>query len=761
MAARHDDARRWARWLATIVVGLRWLLVPAWIAAAVAAAVYLPGLDASASDTRGLVKADSTAIAAQTRSPQLFGSPLLTEMALVQRAPHGLTAAAQARILERARQITADHALASRGLQGAVPVVNVDGALSDRHEKTTTAVTYLYFDPTMTFERQVAVAHELIRSALTHPDDAPVGVTGVAPARVEQSRAIRDALPAITVGTLLLILFVVGLWQRSLRAPLLTLASAGTAYLVAVGAVGWFGRATGRQLPQEVDPLILVLVLGIVTDYSIFLLSETGRRIGGGVRRRDAARDATAVTAPTILTAGLIVAGGTLSLSFGTLGFFRALGPALAISAGVGTLVALTLAPALLAIAAPGSRAAGEAPVGDDVPAAPDGALGRRLARSRLVALPVALLCVAGLVYVTGDLRQARLGFSLTSGLTQGSEARRAADAARAGFSGGIISPTELQLTGTGIAAKTAALGRVEQGLRRIAGVSAVVGPAEQARVAAAPGAAQALRAATADTARAPFTAPDGNAARMLVVTHADPFSSGAITTVGRVRTALPGLLQQAGLAGTDTALAGQTALAEETIDQARADIVRLALIALAVNLLMLVIFLRALVAPVVLLGASVLALGAALGVAALVSRVLGWGDIAYFTPLAAAVLLLSLGSDYNVFVVGRIWDEARRRPVADAVATALPAAAKPITLAGVVLAGSFALLAIAPVVALRQLAVALAAGVLLDAFVVRSLLVPSLLTSLGPAAGWPGNALRRRDPDPPRGVPLGAGLED
>jgi RND superfamily putative drug exporter len=164
----------------------------------------------------------------------------------------------------------------------------------------------------------------------------------------------------------------------------------------------------------------------------------------------------------------------------------------------------------------------------------------------------------------------------------------------------------------------------------------------------------------------------------------------------------------------------------------------------------------------VVLLGASVLALGAALGIAALVSRLLGWGDIAYFTPLAAAVLLLSLGSDYNVFVVGRSWDEARRRPVADAVATALPEAAKPITLAGLVLAGSFALLALAPVVALRQLAVALAAGVLLDAFVVRSLLVPSLLTSLGPVAGWPGRALRRpEDVDQPLGAPLGAGADD
>jgi RND superfamily putative drug exporter len=760
MDERHDDGRRWARGLAAVVVALRWLIIPAWIAAAVAAALYLPGLGGEASDASGLVKTDSTAIAAEARSPELFGTPLLTEIALVQRAPHGLTADATARIGDRARRITADHALASRGLLGAIPVINVGGALSDRRERSTTAVTYLYFDPALTFERRVAVAHDLIRTQLTHRDDAPVGVTGVVPARVEQSRAIRDALPAITVGTLLLILFVVGVWQRSLVAPLVTLASAGIAYLVAVGVVGWFGQKTGRALPQEVDPLILVLVLGIVTDYCVFLLAGTRRRMRAGDGRRDAARGAAATIAPTILTAGLIVAGGTASLSFGTLGFFRALGPALAIAAGVGTLVALTLVPAVLAIVARGPRTA--EPETEAEPVSSEPALHRRLARSRLVALPVALLCVAGLAYATGDLRQVRLGFSLTEGLTHGSEARRAAEAAGAGFSGGIISPTEVQLLGPGIATNTAAIGKVEAGLRRIDGVSSVVGPAEQARAASAPGAVQAVRATADGTMPTPFTAPSGDAVRLLVVPRADPFSSGAITTIEHVRDALPGLLRDAGLPDTRTALAGQTALAEETIDQARSDIARLALIALAVNLLMLVVFLRALVAPVVLLGASVLALGAALGIAALVSRLLGWGDIAYFTPLAAAVLLLSLGSDYNVFVVGRIWDEARHRSVADAVATAVPRAAKPITLAGLVLAGSFALLALAPVISLRQLAVTLAAGVLLDAFVVRSLLVPSLLTSLGPVAGWPGRALRRgADADAPRAVPLGAGADD
>ncbi len=691
MAAWADDGRLWARGLAATVVWLRWIVVAAWAAAAAASLLYLPGLGATASDASGLVKTDSTAIAAQQRSPELFGTPLLTEVALVQRDPQGLSAAAVARVAERAQQITQGHALAAQGLLGAIPLVNVGGALSDRHERSTTAVTYLAFDPTLSFETQVRVAHELVRRAVSRPGDATVGITGVVPARLEQSNAIRDALPAITVGTLLLILVVVGVWQRSLVAPLVSLAAAGTAYVVAIGVVGWFGQATDRVVPQEVEALILVLVLGIVTDYSVFLLAETGRRMRAGEARRDAVRGATTVTAPTILVAGLIVAGGTASLAAGTLGFFRALGPALAIAAGVGTLVALTLVPALLAIVARGDRAPEDA---QEAAGSDDPGPGRRLLRRRLAAIPLALACVAALGYAATDLRTVRLGFSLTQGLPHDSEARRAAEAAGAGFSGGIISPTELQLVGPGVGRDPAALARFEEGLRRVPGVSSVIGPAEQARASATPGVADAIRSATGGDTAHPFTATSGDAARCWWWCVPTRSRAGRSRRSTASRSELPALERAAGLPASEAAFAGQTALAAETIDQARTDMLRLAVIALAVNLVLLIMFLRALVAPVVLLAASVLALGAGLGVAALVSRLLGWGDIAYFTPLAAAVLLLSLGSDYNVFVVGRIWDEARRRPLADAVAAAMPVAAKPVTLAGLVLAGSFALLA-------------------------------------------------------------------
>ena len=126
--------------------------------------------------------------------------------------------------------------------------------------------------------------------------------------------------------------------------------------------------------------------------------------------------------------------------------------------------------------------------------------------------------------------------------------------------------------------------------------------------------------------------------------------------------------------------------------------------------------------------------------------------------PFAAGVLLVSLGSDYNVFVVGRIWEEARRRPVADAVAVAAPQASRAITTAGVALAASFAMLAVIPLEQFRQIALAMALGVVLDAIAVRSLLVPALVALFGRLGMWPGNRRARPEPVPaaPPRVPAG-----
>ena len=127
---------------------------------------------------------------------------------------------------------------------------------------------------------------------------------------------------------------------------------------------------------------------------------------------------------------------------------------------------------------------------------------------------------------------------------------------------------------------------------------------------------------------------------------------------------------------------------------------------------LVLAVFLRALVAPVYLVLLAALGPLAALGLAvAFFQGVLGHPEITYFVPLAAGVLLIALGSDYNIFLVGRIWDEAERRPFREAIVAAGSGASHAISAAGLVLSASFAALALVPVEAFHQLAFVLAAG--------------------------------------------------
>ena len=178
----------------------------------------------------------------------------------------------------------------------------------------------------------------------------------------------------------------------------------------------------------------------------------------------------------------------------------------------------------------------------------------------------------------------------------------------------------------------------------------------------------------------------------------------------------------------------------QESLD----NVLKLSVAALLVNLFFLVLFLRSLIAPLYLLFSSVLALGATYGLTWMIVQALGWGEITYYIPFAAAVLLLSLGSDYTIFVVGRIWEAARDRPVAEAVVDAAPRASGSISVAGLVMALSFAVLWIVPIVPLRELALMMTIGVLIDAFVVRTLLAPALVTAFGRFGAWPGGELGR-----------------
>jgi RND superfamily putative drug exporter len=362
-----------------------------------------------------------------------------------------------------------------------------------------------------------------------------------------------------------------------------------------------------------------------------------------------------------------------------------------------------------------------------------------RFAATRPMALLIATAGTIGLLAAAGGAHTIQLGSPLIRELPASSPAARAGTAAADGFAPGILSPTEILVIGPGVARHTAALARLQHELAGQPGVAEIAGPASL------PGPAQ-LNLAQFN----PMLAASGGAARFVVVENTDPLDATAINRVQRLQHDLPALGRAAGLRGARFELAGQTALTGDSIGLVFADLSRVALAIMAVTLVLLALFLRSLLAPVYLLAASVLAVFATLGLAIVIGQHLfGYASLVYFVPFAAGVLLVSLGSDYNVFVVGRIWEEARRQPVADAVAVAVPQASRAITTAGVALAASFAMLAVIPLEQFRQIAIAMALGVVLDAIAVRSLLVPALVALFGRLGMWPGNRRARPEPAP------------
>ncbi len=236
----------------------------------------------------------------------------------------------------------------------------------------------------------------------------------------------------------------------------------------------------------------------------------------------------------------------------------------------------------------------------------------------------------------------------------------------------------------------------------------------------------------------------DGNAARVVVIFDSDPLGGDAIADLRLLAGNITALAREAKVHDASVSITGQTAIASELAYITRENLWLILLVALAVELLILMLYLRALIAPVLLLLCSALGVAAALGLSILVFQ--GWrGDrgLTFYEPFASAVLLVALGSDYNVFAVGSIWRQATHHPMSTAITLAMPGTSRAITTAGLILASTFAMVAIIPLETFRQLAFTMAVGLLIDTFLVRPVLTPAVLTLLGPFAGWPSHRLR------------------
>jgi RND superfamily putative drug exporter len=718
-------AGRLARGYGSVVVWLAPLLVLLVAAAAYGSYRYLPSIASAPTATSdALLPRHPQALAVERRSAKLFGAPVSTPYAVVQRNANGLPVSVQRASLAKALAVDKQRVPSLRGIV-AVPILNTLGIVPSSREHGTTIVTFLYFPHSTPAGTAYADTQRYARYLGPRLD--AVGATGAEGARIEQYDLLSSRLHWTEGATVLLIVLIVGIALRAVLAPILTVLCAGLAFLISQHILGWLEANSNLTMPNELQGVAVALMLGIVTDYSVFYFTSAREALRDGLPAREAVRRSTILNTPIVFTAGAVVSFGVASLMLGTLGFFRSFGPGMAITVATGLLVSVLLVPAMLrllgpALFWPGLRK-GSPPVREWRKRV------SHLATRKPVALLLALAVFAALAAAATGLRNGLpLGLQLAKGLPSSNPVAVSARAAGQGFAPGVVAPTELVLQDPGIQNRGAALARLEAELERQPHVAGVVGAGDQP---------------TGKRFGGAF-APRGGAARYAIIFDSDPTEAPAIGHLDRLQRTLPGLLRRVGLGGATVGWGGETALGVETVQATDTSLWRVIAVAFAVNFVFLLLFLRSLFAPLYLLVASAAALAATFGLTIyFFTDVLHSSGLPYYIPVAFSVLLLSLGSDYNIFVVGRVWKEADQRPLQEAVAVAAPRAGRAITVAGVALALSFAMLAIIPITPFAVMAFAMGVGILLDTFLVRSVLVPALVVVFGRSGRWP-----RRSPD-------------
>jgi RND superfamily putative drug exporter len=229
------------------------------------------------------------------------------------------------------------------------------------------------------------------------------------------------------------------------------------------------------------------------------------------------------------------------------------------------------------------------------------------------------------------------------------------------------------------------------------------------------------------------MVAPGGDGARYILILDGDPDGARASQALSKVEEELPELVRRSGLGEATIGVTGDTTIATELTEETWSAFARVAPAAIAVLLLLLWILLRSWTAPLYLVGVSVLVVAAALGITVYVFQdLLGYGELAFIVPVAASILLLALGADYNVFLISRIWGEAEHSPLRPAIRSAGASAGRAITVAGLILALSFAAVMLIPIQSFREIGFALFVGLLLDTLIARTLLIPALVALFG-----------------------------
>jgi len=533
------------------------------------------------------------------------------------------------------------------------------------------------------------------------------GLTGNIAMNADSNSQSDKALKIVTMATFALVIILPGLIFRSPVAAFAPVLAVTMVYTLSQSLIALSAKAFGYKIDNSLSILYTVVLYGIGTDYILFLLFRYRERLRAGKQGRDVVAFALSRAGEAILSAALVVAAAFAALGFSDFGIFKNLAPGLVICVLTMLAAVLTLIPAVVAVIGPKifwpSKGWQKQPKGTRTKK-----IGGFVSRHPGWVTGISLVVLVALATGYPQLKQ---NYDFVSQQPQSTESAKAYKDVSKLFSAGAISPTEVFVSSSSTLTQ-AQLDSVKDSLAKVPRVT-ISGPGELSK--------------------------DSKTGLVTVLVSGNPNSND---TLNYVENTLRPAAHKDAPAGTKIYVTGESSAFVDVRSAVSRDLSVILPAAAIIIFAILAFLLRSVLAPLYLLIAVALGFTATLGGATyLFQTIQGNPGLIFFIPIMVYIFVVAVGTDYNILTMTRLREEVRSglepREASDLT---IEHSSTTVASAGLILAGTFGSLALGGISFMAQMGFAIAFGIILSAFVIAPLLVPSIAALLGYKVWWPGH---------------------
>ena len=592
-------------------------------------------------------------------------------------------------------------------------------------------------------ESEFSESIKIIREQLIRFDalDVDIAVGGPGGLIVDLVKVFTQIDGYLLIVTILLVLTLLIVIYRSPIVAIIPLIGVAIVFQMAGGIGAWVVDQFNCPISGQTTGIMTVVLFGTGTDYILFITARFREELSKNEDKHIAMHHTMRGVGGAVASAGATILIATGALLLATLRSYQSLGPIIAIAIILMILASLTLIPAALTIF--GRKVFW--PLQPKLSTSENSKYTTKNSYSRIgkyvLQRPrvILVICTMTFFIMISGMAFYQPNYDPLASLPSNTESVRSFELLRKGFPAGDLSPTRIyiQLNNENQMSDKSTLLQIDTitlDLSEHPSIAGIKGPTRPFGVQTTD--AKGLWDANQSNR---FISIDKSVVRLDVVLNTNPYSQQAIDTIPILRNQAKIAALNVGIANENILIGGETAEIHDTRNANNRDsIVVLPLILLAIGFI-LSILLRSLVAPIYLIITIAITYFATLGLSVTVFKfILGHEGIGTSVAFYLFVFLNALSVDYNIYLMSRVKEEARKSPLNEATREALSRTGGVITSAGLILAGTFSALMLLPLQDLFQLGFAVAIGVLMDTFITRTLVVPALISQFGKWNWWP-----------------------